>query len=111
MRVSCLFYSHLFVIEVGRLLRLRQLISPVNVPSYSARASTCHNGETAGEPHGIFWQSKNNINRTHDRRLREGRMRVVICRQNDTLNNRIKFNEAMNGLTFEYFQRLFGGVK
>lgn len=92
------------------LLRSHESISPSGVPKQTAHASGCHiGGATVGEterflPWEIFRQSKSKTNRTHARRLQGGWSGVygcAICRQNDTLNNRIKFNEAMNGLTFE----------
>lgn len=66
-------------------------------------AANCDNGELVlGQHLRIEYtrQSKYKINRRHDKRQRERRM-CGICRQNDTLNKRIKFNEAMNGFAFE----------
>lgn len=43
------YFRHSLLIEVGHLLRVRESISPSNVPKCSAHASTCHSGATVGE--------------------------------------------------------------
>lgn len=87
--------------------RPHESTSPSVSQNWRAHASGCHTGVDIVSLTKSAGNQNSKANRTHDERLRAGRMRVcVICRQNDTLNNRIKSNEAMNGLTFECFHRL-----